>query len=170
MWTPKNAKRRFVLTALLMLLLCFALYGIGQLAESMAKVFIMEPKQLLRLYLMPLFWLFFSWIILQCLSVFGIVRPLRTRFNKILRLLVVGAVVLYAIFMLPYFVFLMKSFFLTLLSRQNHAAYQGAYKPLVPTLFVTVMRTIYQHPTLFSIPGVVFWFSKTEKRRQGISS
>ena len=37
MWTPKNAKRRFVLTALLMLLLCFALYGIGQLAESMGR-------------------------------------------------------------------------------------------------------------------------------------
>ena len=38
MWTPKNAKRRFVLTALLMLLLCFALYGIGQLAESMVRI------------------------------------------------------------------------------------------------------------------------------------
>ena len=97
-----------------------------------------------KFYCMPLFWLFFSWIILQCLSVFGIVRPLRTRFNKILRLLVVGAVVLYAIFMLPYFVFLMKSFFLTLLSRQNHASggTRTLKTPRHPDLIIAVSPAI----------------------------
>jgi len=165
-------KRHLVIAAGIIVLLCISIYVTARFAANMSKYFLTQPTIFLHLYLLPLTWLVLPWTILQGLSVLGILKPLKSRFNRILRSAALSITLLYGILMLPYLINLIGSTVQFFQYLQNSSAYPDGYQytSIIPNalyqLALPFISIVYKCPMIFLIPSIIFWISKPDQKKQ----
>ncbi len=167
--TNKKDKKHLLIAGVILLIFSVFLYFATQFGVYMGRQFCMTPIYLLQLLLYPIFWLILGWTVLQVLGVLGVVKPLKSKYSKTIHITIISILFLYLLIMLPYFVNTISDTIQSYRYIQNPSLYQDGYSNTyeLPGFILMIESPIIdatiQHPIIFVIPSLIFWFTKPTK-------
>ena len=169
----KKEKRHLLFVIVGLLILGIFFYFFGPFAAKLEKeTFISGPYVLLKLFLLPIFWLVFGWAMMQALGILGLAKPSGARFAKAIHIAALVVVLLYAALMLPFIAETTKCMIQALQYHQNPALFPNGIQydyniPLfIQRIEMVLMKVTYSQPMLFILPSIILWLTKPFKKKQ----
>ena len=169
----KKEKRNLLFAIGCLLILGSSFYFLSPIVTQMRTLyFITGPSMLLKLCLLPIFWLVFGWATMQALGIWGVARPYKSKFAKAIHVITWIVVLLYAALMLPFLIETTKCMIQALQYHQNPALFPNgiSYVYNIPLFLqkieLQLMSVTYSKPIIFIIPSVIFWLSKPTRKKK----
>ncbi len=166
----KREKRRLIVACGILLLLGIGWYVMARYAAEAAASFILQPKLLMYLYVLPAFWLVLGWTAPQGLSVLGALKPLRFKFSKTVHIASLAIAVLYFALMLPLSIDLFNSMAQLLQYRHAPSLYPDGYQytSIIPgflyRIYLPLINAATKFPALFVVFGALAWLIRPLKQ------
>ena len=167
----KREMKRFIISFGLVLILGLALHFMTPIIEKAQTYYMLGPRQIVRLFLLPMLWLVIGWTVAQSAFAFGLVKTVKAKASRPIHIAMLVVILLFIAIMLPYTVDLVKIMAMELRYHGNPSLYPDGIhylSQIPPFLFrieLALMDTVYSQPALFIIPSMLFRLSQTERRK-----
>lgn len=141
----KREKKRFLITVGVLLILVGFLFLLAPKIEEMKRYYLFLPLFLLQMFYFPILYLLLGWTAIQGLELLGVLKPITSKYNKVIFLAAAAAVVLYFLLMLVY----------------------AAGRITFPIWFtMNLVKMVYRQPVLFVIPGLLLRLCRPKKKTE----
>ncbi len=171
----KEIKKLFISAAIL-LLFGVAVHFLNRYGVKLkVEKFMSEVSMITQTLVVPIFWIVFGWILMQALSVMGVMKPLRFRYQKEIHAVIWGVIGLYFIIMLPYFIYLFLCLFKDIQFHQKPELYPEGFgynymNNLFSQIEIALLGFLYEKTVIFIIPSVLLWITKPPLKKQNGNS
>ena len=166
--TPKREKIRLAIAAGITLALGIGAFFLSRMTQTqnLSQINIYY-EWLSCLFVLPLFWLFAGWTVVQGMSLLGIVQPAKSKCARVIHISMLAIVVAYAAVMLPLLIEIIP---VTVQQSQYDVNYSASsnmsYAIPVPGVTIPTLSFVYSNSAVFLLPGVLFRLSERAKRKK----
>ena len=170
----KREKNRFLIYSVILLILGISLCLLNPIFKNMnTTMMLVGPLNLMRTYLLPIFWLLLGVTLMQGAGVLGMVKRLKVKASRPIYIAMLAILLLYAAIMLPNVIIMVKLSFVELQYMHNPSLFPDGIcvtSPLMSSLIMGItqrmMDVVYSKPIMFAIPGVILWLSGADKQKR----
>jgi len=170
----KQEINRFLIYSGILLILGISLCLLNPIFKNMnTTMMLVGPLNLMRTYLLPIFWLLLGVTLMQGAGVLGMVKRLKVKASRPIYIAMLAILLLYAAIMLPNVIIMVKLSFVELQYMHNPSLFPDGIcvtSPLMSSLIMGItqrmMDVVYSKPIMFVIPGVILWLSGADKQKR----
>ena len=165
-------KKKLIIVAGVLILLGIAAFYMDQISQKELSYLNNAPIMILRLFLLPLFWLVVGWEAIQGLDFWDVVKPIKAKYGKIVRIAMLLIVILYLAIVIPFLIGMVDCWVQLSAYRQTSNLYPDSSFSYVwnypigvlNDIFWPIAQPVINQQVMFVIPGLLFRLFKPVKQ------